>query len=93
MNFAGQLGPTQALRIVTTELEFRSEQRAAEVDPQLPSHDSEPIPEIDRGWLTYIDALTHDRGWQSTSLYIGWLETTQRRLAEIVAADSDRRAG
>lgn len=96
LNFAGQMGPAQALRIVRTELAFRRRQREAEGDPQLPSHDSDPIPEIDRDWLTYVDALTHDRGWQSTSLYIGWLETTERRLVQIVEAtqnNSERKAG
>lgn len=85
LNFAGQLGPEYALRIVRTELEFRLRQRSEEGYPTLPSHDADPIPEIDRDWLTYIDAITHDRGWQSTSLYIGWLETTERRLAELNA--------
>lgn len=96
LNFAGQFGAEQALKIVRTELDFRREQRAAERDPKLPSHDAAPIPEIDRDWLTYIDAMAHDRGWQSTSLYIGWLETTERRLAQIVEAASttpERMAG
>lgn len=87
LNFAGQLGPAYALKIVRTELEFRRRQRAEEGYPRLPSHDADPIPEIDRDWLTHIDAITHDRGWQSTSLYIGWLETTERRLAELVDPD------
>ena len=80
LNFAGQLGPEYALAIVRTELEFRRRQREAEQDPVLPSSDAEPIAEIDRDWLERLDALTHDRGWQSTSLFIGWLETTEREL-------------
>ncbi|UQN28399.1 PadR family transcriptional regulator [Brachybacterium kimchii] len=80
LSFAGQLGPRYALTIVRTELDFRRRQRAAEQDPVLPSEGAQPIPEIDRDWLTRIDALTHDRGWQSTSLFIGWLETTEREL-------------
>lgn len=83
MNFAGQLGPRFALDIVQTELAFRRAQRAGEKDPSLASRDAEPIPEIDRNWLQYIDARTHDRGWQSTSWYIGWLETTERELQRI----------
>ncbi len=84
LNFAGQLGPTYALDVVQTELEFRRAQRTDELTPSLASHDADPIPEIDRNWLKYIDARTHDRGWQSTSLYIGWLETTERELQRIV---------
>ena len=80
LSFAGQLGPEYALRIVRTELDFRRRQRAEEQDPVLPSDYSDPIPDVDRDWLIHIDALTHDRGWQSTSLYIGWLETTERGL-------------
>ena len=67
-----------------TELRFRRRQRAEEHDLSLASRDAEPIPEIDRNWLQYIDARTHDRGWQSTSWYIGWLETTERELQRIV---------
>ena len=80
LSFAGQLGPEYALAIVRTELDFRRRQRAEEQDPVLPSADSDPIAEIDLDWLIHIDAITHDRGWQSTSLYIGWLETTEREL-------------
>lgn len=80
LSFAGQLGPEHALAIVRTELEFRRRQRAEEQDPELASVNSDPIAEIDREWLIHVDALTHDRGWQSTSLYIGWLETTERQL-------------
>lgn len=80
LSFAGQLGPEYALAIVRTELDFRRRQRAEEQDPELPSVDSDPIAEIDRDWLIRIDAIAHDRGWQSTSLYIGWLETTERDL-------------
>lgn len=90
LNFAGQLGPAQALRIVRTELEFRRKQRQEEGYPTLPSADASPIEEIDPDWLTYIDVITHDRGWQSTSLYIGWLETTERRLAELLAETNDQ---
>ena len=80
LSFAGQLGPEYALAIVRTELEFRRRQRAEEQDPVLPSNNADPIAEIDLDWLQRLDALTHDRGWQSTSLYIGWLETTEREL-------------
>ena len=80
MNFAGRLGPRQALRIVRIELEHRRRQREEEQHPVLPTEDVDPIPEIDRDWLQRIDVLTHDRGWQSTSLFIGWLETTEREL-------------
>ncbi|MGV8846128.1 PadR family transcriptional regulator [Tessaracoccus sp.] len=84
LNFAGQLGPIQALGVVQTELRFRRKQRAEEHAPTLVTRDADPIPEIDRAWLQYIDARTHDRGWQSTSLFIGWLETTERELQRIV---------
>ncbi|MGO1385175.1 MAG: PadR family transcriptional regulator [Arachnia sp.] len=84
MNFAGQLGPRYALTVVRTELDFRRARRAEEEQPTLASLDADPIPEIDRNWLQYIDARTHDRGWQSTALYIGWLETTERELQRIV---------
>lgn len=80
LSFAGQLGPEYALAIVRTELEFRRRQRADEQDPVLPSDGAEPIEAIDPEWLTRVDAMAHDRGWQSTSLYIGWLETTEREL-------------
>lgn len=84
LNFAGQLGPRYALDLVDTELRFRRAQRAAEDNQSLATRDADPIPEIDRDWLQYIDARTHDRGWHSTSLYIGWLETTERELQRIV---------
>ncbi len=87
MNFAGQLGPRYALQVVQTELEFRRERRAAEGRPTLATLTAEPIPEIDLDWLQFIDARTHDRGWQSTSLYIGWLETTEWELQRIVDAN------
>src|SRR5699024_1475832 len=80
LSFAGQLGPEYALRIVRTELDYRRRQRAQEQDPALSSDDFLPIPQIDRDWLIHIDQIAHDRGWQSTSLYIGWLETTERNL-------------
>lgn len=88
MNFAGQLGPSHALAVVQTELKFRREQRAAEGSPTLASLDADPIPEIDHDWLLYIDARTHDRGWQSTALYIGWLETIEKELQRIVAGSA-----
>lgn len=88
LNFAGQLGPAYALQIVRAELDFRRQQRVEEGYPKLPSHDADPIPEVDADWLTYIDAITHDRGWQNTSLLIGWLETTERRLAELANSES-----
>lgn len=84
LNFAGQLGPVYALDVVQTELQFRRAQRAEEHSPTLTTSDADPIPEIDRNWLQYIDVRTHDRGWHSTSLYIGWLETTERELQRIV---------
>lgn len=93
LNFAGQFGPKYALRIVRTELEYRKQQRADEGYPTLPSVGAEPIPEVDREWLTYIDVLTHDRGWHSTSLYIGWLETTERRLTELLADEQEKESG
>lgn len=93
LNFAGQFGPEYALRIVRTELDHRRKQRADEGYPTLPSADAVPIPEIDRDWLTYIDVITHDRGWHSTSLYIGWLETTERRLAELLAEQESKEGG
>ena len=83
LNFAGQLGPEAALRIVRTELEYRRRQRAEE-DPGPTELDADPIPEIDAAWMQFIDEKVHDRGWQSTSLLIGWLETTERELARIV---------
>lgn len=85
LQFAGQLGPTHALDIVRTELEFRRAQRAAE-DPTLASEDATPIPEIDLYWLQYLDAKAKDRGWHTTSWYIGWLETTERELERLVRA-------
>lgn len=85
LQFAGQLGPTYALDIVRTELQFRRTQRAQE-DPTLASESAEPIPEIDLAWLQYIDAKAKDRGWQITSWFIGWLETTERELGRIVRA-------
>lgn len=83
LQFAGQLGPTYALDIVRTELEFRRKQRAEE-NTALASEDAEPIPEIDLQWLQYIDAKAKDRGWQNTSWFIGWLETTERELERMV---------
>lgn len=87
LQFAGQLGPSYALEIVRTELEFRRRQRAEE-DTTLASEDADPIPEIDLGWLQFVDAKAKDRGWQSTSLFIGWLETTERELERILRSES-----
>lgn len=85
MNFAGQLGPEYALRIVQTELAFRRAQRQAEFDGGHGLGPVDPVPEIDSGWLAEIYHITHDRGWQNTSLYIGWLETTERYLLRRVS--------
>ncbi|WP_052459830.1 PadR family transcriptional regulator [Tessaracoccus massiliensis] len=87
LQFAGQLGPTYALEIVRTELEFRRRQRQAE-DTALASENADPIPEIDLQWLQYLDAKAKDRGWQTTSWFIGWLETTERELERLVRATS-----
>lgn len=84
LSFAGQLGPEYALRIVRTELEFRRRQRAEE-EANLPVLDVSPIPEISATWLERLDTLVRNRGWQATSLLIGWLETTERELARMVA--------
>lgn len=85
MEFAGQLGPEYALDIVTRELDFRRAQRRHELDEELWWDWGEPdIPEIDGAWLDQVARLVHDRGWQSTSLFIGWLETTQRTLRSVV---------
>ena len=84
MEFAGQLGPEYALDIVTRELEFRREQRQREIDEDQWWHWG--TPDIDERWLDHVARIVHDRGWQSTSLFIGWLETTQRSLRAIVAA-------
>lgn len=83
LNFAGQLGPDIALELVTTELDFRILQRASESGPHRPHADA-AIPEIDAAWLERLDFFTHSRGWQSTSLYIGWLETLKAELESIV---------
>ncbi len=86
LEFAGQLGPAYALDIVTRELEFRRAQRAAELTEEQWWDWGEPdIPEIDGAWLAHVSRIVHDRGWQSTSLFIGWLETTQRALRALVA--------
>lgn len=85
LNFAGQLSPQIALDIVSTELDFRIRQRAAET-PFRPQLFLDPIPAIDTRWLQEIDFITHSRGWQSTSLYIGWLEVLKAQLESIVAA-------
>lgn len=85
MEFAGQLGPEYALDIVTRELDFRREQRRLEIEHEgLWKWGDADIPEIDGAWLDEVSRLIHDRGWQSTSLFIGWLETTQRALRSIV---------
>ncbi|MCS6712180.1 PadR family transcriptional regulator [Brachybacterium sp. EF45031] len=47
MNFAGQLGPEVALRILRRELEFRRAQRAAEPGPFQPVPNPDTVPEID----------------------------------------------
>ena len=84
LNFAGQLGPEFALPVVRTELEFRRNQRAAETPPRGRLA-SDPIPEIDPVWLNRLNFITHARGWQSTSLYIGWLETVEAELAALLS--------
>lgn len=86
LQFAGQFGPEHALDIVTRELDERRRQRARELESGETgwAWGKPDIPEIDRGWLSYVERIVHDRGWQSTSLYIGWLETTQRSLQAIV---------
>lgn len=84
LQFAGQMGPAYALAVVRTELEFRRRQRAEEADP-TPDDNTEPIPEIDPQWLYYIDAKAKERGWQTTSWFIGWLETTERELSRLAA--------
>lgn len=83
LNFAGQLGPEFALAAVRTELEFRRKQRSVE-RPPAGKLSSDPIPEIDPAWLDRLNFITHARGWQSTSLYIGWLETVEAELGALV---------
>ncbi|MFD7160569.1 PadR family transcriptional regulator [Kribbella sp. NPDC059898] len=83
LNFAGQLGVDYALDIVRTELDYRIKQRADEGGPFSGSTDVDPVPSIEPDWLAYIDWLTHSRGWASTSLYISWLELTERELTLI----------
>lgn len=87
LNFAGQIGPDIALNIVRTELEFRVVQRAAEAGPPV-LQPADPIPEIDPTWLAQVNFITHARGWQSTSLYIGWLETVKAQLEAVLACAS-----
>lgn len=89
LNFAGQLGPEFALAAVRTELEFRRRQRSAEQPPRGKLA-SDPIPEIDPAWLDRLNFITHARGWQSTSLYIGWLETVESELAALVEGNAPR---
>ncbi len=89
-NFAGQLGPEYALKIVETELDYRRKQRAAEREDEVLATDLDPFPQMDPAWLGRIDVLTRSRGWQNTSLYIGWLETTSWSLR---AAVEDKRSG
>ncbi|GAA4486629.1 hypothetical protein GCM10023171_22940 [Microbacterium panaciterrae] len=86
LNFAGQLGPDVALRLVETELDFRIAQRAAEEGPHQ-SSPQDPIPEISPAWLARLGFISHSRGWQSTSLYIGWLEALKAELAYILAQE------
>lgn len=83
LNFAGQLGIDYALPIVSAELEYRKRQRDAEGGPFHGSRSSAPIPEIDKTWLAFIEWLTHERGYSSTSLYISWLESVERELTLI----------
>ena len=80
LNFAGQMGLDHALRLIRTELDYRLQQRAAEHGPYHGAEDVEPIGSINPDWLAYIDWLTHSRGYTSTSLYIAWLELTEREL-------------
>ncbi|MDT0158213.1 PadR family transcriptional regulator [Microbacterium sp. ARD32] len=85
LNFAGQLGPDVALALVRTELDYRLLQRAEEAGPYRLGMVS-PIPEIDVRWLERVTFFTHSRGWQSTSWYIGWLETLAAELSSIIAS-------
>lgn len=85
LNFAGQLGPDVALALARTELDYRLLQRGEEAGPYRLGT-VQPIPEIDTRWLERVTFFTHSRGWQSTSWYIGWLETLVAELESIVAA-------
>jgi len=85
LNFAGQLGPDVALALVRTELDYRLRQRAEEAGPYRLGP-VQPIPEIDVRWLERLTFFTHSRGWQSTSWYIGWLETMVAELTSIIDA-------
>ncbi|WP_296137087.1 PadR family transcriptional regulator [uncultured Tessaracoccus sp.] len=84
MNFAGQLGPEYALAIVRAELAYRKSQRDAESPQSTGIEAVDAIPEIDDDWLREVYRITHDRGWQSTSLFIGWLETLESYLTSLV---------
>lgn len=83
LNFAGQLGIEYALPIIEAELVYRKQQRDAEGGPFHGGRAQHPIPEIDGTWLAFIEWITHERGYASTSLYISWLETVQRELTLI----------
>lgn len=84
LSFAGQLGPQIALRLVDTELEYRLAQRAEEAPPGL-ERPADPIPGIDPDWAARLQLIVKSRGWQSTSLYIGWLQTVKTQLEAQVA--------
>ena len=91
LNFAGQMGPEIALDIVTTELDFRLKQRADEGGP-FRELVLDQIPEINPAWVQRVEVIARSRGWQSTSLYIGWLESLKSEL-EAVLSSSDAAAG
>lgn len=91
LSFAGQVDPAIALRLVDTELSFRLEQRANEAPPTL-DYPADPVSGLDPDWVARLQYQVKARGWQSTSLYIGWLETMKSELEARVATteNSDR---
>lgn len=79
---AGAVSPVVALRIVETELEFRTRQEA-EWSPS-DFYTSNVRAPFDPDWTEHVLFLSDARGNQLASAHISWLTTTRRHLQRLI---------
>jgi DNA-binding PadR family transcriptional regulator len=91
MIFTQHLGPAALLDLVRTELAFRRAQHLHPIpyNPTLVPEDAGPE---ERAWLQEVYLLGTQRGRLVVSNFITWLETTEMRLALVVASTESRTA-
>lgn len=80
----GILGPEVALRILTTELEYRRKQHQVKAYSDDVNPDDAAI-EVDPAWHKELVRLGRERSYLLGTTYLTWLELTHARLTEQIA--------